>query len=129
MATDNLTIPATERSPEIHFDFANHHLKIKGESYPEDVTACYGPVLEALDAYLAELGAGACRIDFELIYFNSSSAKAIMTLLEKLDEAAEDATVDIYWYYDDEDDTMEELGEEFGEDIENAAFHLEKMAS
>jgi hypothetical protein len=27
-----------------------------------------------------------------------------------------------------EDDTMQELGEEFGEDLENAKFHLEKMA-
>ena len=28
-----------------------------------------------------------------------------------------------------EDDTMQELGEEFGEDLENAKFHLEKMQS
>ena len=30
--------------------------------------------------------------------------------------------------YDKEDDTMQELGEEFGEDLQNAKFHLEKMA-
>ena len=30
--------------------------------------------------------------------------------------------------YDKEDDTMQELGEEFGEDLANAEFHLEKMA-
>ena len=75
------------------------------------------------------MGDGSCRFDFELIYFNSSSAKAIMMLMEKLDEAAANgAEVEVYWYYDEEDDTMRELGEEFGEDLEHATFHLEKMA-
>ena len=78
---------------------------------------------------MAGLGDGSCRFDFELIYFNSSSAKAIMMLMEKLDDAAKNgASIEVYWYYDEEDDTMQELGEEFGEDLEHAAFHLEKMA-
>ena len=82
----------------------------------------------ALDSYLSKLGGGTCRFDFELIYLNSSSAKAIMMLMDKLDAAAKKgAAVDVYWYYDKEDDTMQELGEEFGEDLENAKFHLEKM--
>ena len=125
----NLDIPATARTPAVTFDFAQHHLKIKGESYPEDVTEFYGPVFTALDTYLGGLGQGTCRFDFELIYINSSSAKAIMMLMDKLDLAAsKGAAVEIYWYYDKEDDTMQELGEEFGEDLENAKFHLEKMA-
>ncbi len=111
------------------FDFAQHHLKIKGESYPEDVTEFYGPVFIALDNYLSKLGKGSCRFDFELIYLNSSSAKAVMMLMDKLEAAAKKgASVDVYWYYDKEDDTMQELGEEFGEDLESAKFHLEKMA-
>ena len=122
-------IPATARTPAVMFDFAENHLKIAGESYPEDVTEFYGPVFAALDAYLGELGKGSCRVDFELIYLNSSSAKAIMMLMDKLDAAAaKGASVDVFWYYDKEDDTMQELGEEFGEDLENAKFHLEKMA-
>ena len=124
----NLDIPPTTRTPAVTFDFGQHHLKIKGESYPEDVTEFYGPVFSALDAYLTNLGHGKCRFDFELIYLNSSSAKAIMMLMDKLDLAAsKGAMVDIYWHYDKEDDTMQELGEEFGEDLENAKFHLERM--
>ena len=57
-----------------------------------------------------------------------ATAKALMLLLEKLDEAAgRGATIDIHWYYDEEDDTMKELGQEFGEDLEHATFHLEVM--
>jgi hypothetical protein len=126
----DLKIAATDRSPELDFDFENHRLRLKGESYPEDAAAFYGPVFEALDDYLAGLDNGACTFSFELIYFNSSSAKAIMSIMEKLDEAAAaGASVTINWYYDEEDDTMKDLGEEFGEDIENAEFHLEKLAT
>lgn len=126
---DKLDIESTSRTPAVVFDFANNHLKIAGESYPEDVTEFYGPVFSALDAYLDKLGKGTCRFDFELIYLNSSSAKAVMMLMDKLDAAAKKGTgVDIYWFYDEEDDTMQELGEEFGEDLENAKFHLEKMS-
>lgn len=126
---EKLDIEATSRTPAVSFDFANNRLKIAGESYPEDVTEFYGPVFAALDAYLGRLGNGSCRFDFELIYLNSSSAKAIMMLMDKLDAAAKKgASVDIHWHYDTEDDTMQELGEEFGEDLENAKFHLEKMS-
>ncbi len=125
---DKLEIKATSRTPEVSFDFDNNHLKISGESYPEDAMEFYNPILDSLDAYLENLGSGNCRFDFELIYFNSSSAKVIMMLMDKLDEAAENGgLVEVYWYYDAEDDTMEELGEEFGEDLEHAKFHLEKM--
>jgi hypothetical protein len=126
----NLVIPATARTPEVSFDFGQHHLRLVGESYPEDVTEFYNPVFHALDSYLASLGQGSCRFDFELIYLNSSSAKAIMMLMDKLDAAAGNgATVDVFWFYDKEDDTMQELGEEFGEDLVNAEFHLEAMAA
>ncbi len=127
---DKLNIEATSRTPAVVFDFANHHLKITGESYPEDVTEFYGPVFTALDNYLNTIGKKKCRFDFELIYLNSSSAKAIMMVMDKLEAAAKKgAAVEVYWYYDNEDDTMQELGEEFGEDLENTKFHLEKMTA
>ena len=125
---DKLNIEATSRTPAVVFDFTNHHMKIAGESYPEDVTEFYRPVFDALDTYLGKLGKGSCRFDFELIYLNSSSAKAVMMLIDKLEDAAKKgAAVEVYWFYDKEDDTMQELGEEFGEDLETAKFHLEKM--
>lgn len=126
---DNLEIPASTRTPAVAFDFAGHHLKISGESYPEDVTSFYTPLFDALDNYLDGRTSGACRFDFELIYFNSSSAKAIMMLMEKLDEAAKAGmSVDVHWFYDPQDETMHELGEEFGEDLQHAAFHLKTLS-
>ena len=85
---DKLDIEPTSRTPAVMFDFANNHLKISGESYPEDVTEFYRPVFKALDGYLGALGEGNCRFDFELIYLNSSSAKAVMMLMDMLGASA-----------------------------------------
>ena len=52
---DKLDIQATARTPAVSFDFVQNHLKITGESYPEDVTEFYSPVFTALDAYLGKL--------------------------------------------------------------------------
>ncbi|MBX2869760.1 MAG: DUF1987 domain-containing protein [Acidiferrobacterales bacterium] len=125
---DTIELPATSRTPAVWFNFDEHRLKLTGESYPEDVTSFYNPLFDALDNYLKNLSGGSCRFDFQLVYFNSSSAKAIMMLMEKLEEsAALGNKIDVHWFYDPDDGTMEELGEEFGEDLENAQFHLEKM--
>jgi hypothetical protein len=52
----------------------------------------------------------------------------VMTLMDKLDAAAaKGAPIEVYWFYDENDDNMQELGEEFGEDLGNAKFHLEKL--
>lgn len=125
---ENIVITATSRTPAVSFDFASGVLRISGESYPEDVSRFYNPLYEALDRYLGQLSEGSCRFDFALVYFNSSSAKAIMMLMERLDAAAEAGLdVDVHWFYDPEDETMHELGEDFGEDLEHARFCLEKI--
>lgn len=125
-----LKIAATERSPEIDFDFTTGRLRLRGESYPEDVASFYAPVLDSLNHFLETIGDGVCRFELSLVYFNSASAKVIMFVMEMLDTAAaKGAQIDLFWFYDPEDDTMQELGEEFGEDLEHARFHLEEMVS
>ena len=125
---ENIRIEATDRSPHIDFDFDKNVFVVKGESYPEDVAAFYGPVLDALEQHLEEIDGAEIRFDFELIYFNSSTAKILMGLFETLDEAAEDGNdVLVTWTFEEDDDTMEELGEEFAEDLEHARFEMKKV--
>lgn len=122
---DSVKIEATDRSPEIDFDFAGDKYRISGESYPEDVTAFYGDLLGRLEGHLEEKSSGSVEFHFELIYFNSSTAKVLMSLFETLDECAENGVdVLISWAYEEGDDNMQELGEEFAEDLENARFEL-----
>jgi len=124
---ENIKIEATDRSPEIDFNFDANVFTIRGESYPEDVTAFYGEIIDNLESHLEGLEGGTVEFNFELIYFNSSTAKVLMGLFDTLEETAEGAVdVVVNWHYDEEDDTMEELGEEFAEDLEHATFNMKK---
>jgi len=121
---DSIRIEATERTPEIDFNFEKGTFSIKNESYPENVTEFYGPVIEPHKTWLYNQEGADIVFNFELIYFNSSSAKVLMDLFDMLDEAADDNKVTVNWIYDAEDDNMEELGEDFGEDLEEASFNM-----
>jgi hypothetical protein len=126
---DLINIAKTARTPQIDFNFSSNHFVIAGESYPEDVSAFYGPLLEKLSDFLDKLTSAEVSFRFELIYFNSSTAKVVMELFEALEEAATSGNqVAITWVYEAGDDNIKELGEEFAEELTNASFILEETA-
>lgn len=121
----NITLPATERSPQVDFDFQGHRLTLSGESYPEDAASFFGPLLEALKAYLDNPGSEQVVFDVKLAYFNSSSAKALMNIFQMLEDSAEQGRpILVNWHYHPDDDTMEEFGEDFAEDFRAAEFKM-----
>ncbi|KTS25636.1 Fe-S oxidoreductase [Methylobacterium indicum] len=121
---DRIQIPATSRSPLVDFDFPAGRLVLRGESYPEDAAAFYGPLLQALRGHLDE-GGGPLTVDVALSYFNSSSAKALMNLFMPLEDAAgEGRDVTVRWLYAEGDDTIAEAGEDFAADFSHARFEM-----
>ncbi len=125
---DSLNIPATGRTPAVAFDFASGHLRMSGESYPDDVATFFGPVFTALRAYLADADPTPIHFDMELLYFNSSSAKVLMNILQMLEAAAKAGRpVSVVWSYEDNDESMRELGEDFSEDLQHVAFSLRNV--
>ena len=121
----NLHIESTERSPEINFDFQTNVFSIRGESYPEDVPGFYGPVIGQLQDHFNALDDTDVTFNLELVYFNSTSAKIFMGLFELFENTAEKGNrVVVNWHYEEDDDNMEELGQEFGEDLQNAQFNM-----
>jgi hypothetical protein len=108
-----LNIAATDRTPEIVLTLQPGKLSIKGESYPEDVSAFYGQVIQAVNS-LVESPAGELNVEIQLIYINSSSIKAIFRIFEGFDEYRKKGqNVSIQWFADEDDDIMQELGEDF----------------
>ncbi len=125
---NSLNIPATGRTPGVAFDFASGHLRLSGESYPDDVATFFGPVFTALRDYLAQPGEGAIRFDMELLYFNSSSAKALMNIFQMLEAvAATGRPVAVTWCHEENDESMCELGEDFAEDLRHVAFSMREV--
>lgn len=117
-------IPATKSSPEINFDPNADKLEIRGESYPENCSQFYTPVFEWLEQYLNNTNAP-IHLDMEIQYFNSSSSKALMDLFDMLDEAAgKGKSVFVNWHYHEDNETAQECGEEFQEDVLHLDFKL-----
>lgn len=125
---NSLAIPATGRTPGVWFDFASGHLRVTGESYPDDVAGFFGPIFEALRCFLDRPDGGAIRFDMELLYFNSSSAKALMNIFQMLETVARAGRpVTLTWCVEENDDSMRELGEDFAEDLRHVVFRMREM--
>lgn len=122
---ENLKIAGTERSPAVDFDCATGVFTLKGESYPEDASSVFGPIFATLETFLARTTRDRLRFDIELIYFNSSSAKALMNMFQLLERAAgRGIAVEVNWIFAAEDETMKEFGDDFSEDLDHVTFNL-----
>jgi len=124
----NLVIEATKQTPKVSFDADNHVLEFQGESYPENMALFAVPIFSWLEEYLEQLGDQPITVNIELIYFNSSSSKMLLDLFDQLEEEVEDngKNITVNWIYDADNDSAEEYGEEFQEDIESLTFNLVK---
>jgi len=108
-----LNIAATERTPEIKLSVTDGIFSMKGESFPEDVSAFYGQVIVAVDQLASRL-AKALTVDVAMIYINSSSIKAMFRIFEGLEAVRKNGqSLSITWHYQEDDDIMQELGDDF----------------
>lgn len=108
---DRLNLSATEETPAISFDGKTGVFEISGRSIPANAREFYTPVLEWIQDY-AKNPSHATRVIFKLEYFNTTTAKQILDLLYALEKIR---GVTIEWYFDDDDEDMEEAGQEFAE--------------
>lgn len=124
-----LLIPATQRTPELMFDFSEGRMRIAGESFPEDVNAFFDGPMGKVHEWL-ENSEGPVSLDFRMIYLNSSSAKVFVKLLIRLDAlAALGRDCQVNWWHDAEDFNIRELGEEFRDRVDHLRFALCEMSA
>ena len=91
---------------------------------PENISEWSEPVLKTLEDCLGN-DESEFKVDIELYYFNSSSAKFLFDFFEFLEESAEDGkAITINWRYRAEDDTMQEAGEDFEEDVSACSYNM-----
>ena len=124
---ETLTIHASKYTPEIELNAETNRLSIKGKSYPENTFDFYLPVIAWLKVYFEQETLAKTTIDFDIIYFNSSSSKLFFDLFDLLEEAQGDGKeITVNWYYDEENESAEEAGEDFKEDFEKMDFNIIK---
>jgi hypothetical protein len=108
-----LKIEPTHKTPKVYFDPEKNQFELSGRSIPEDSVGFYKKILDWIEEYAAQPNPKT-EFKFELEYFNTSSSKNILELLKKLEKIYQDGNdVRILWYYDEDDEDMEETGEDY----------------
>ncbi len=113
-----LDIRATNDTPKVLLDPENDIFEISGRSLPEDVVSFYQPVIDWLEEY-KDSPNEITEFVFKYIYFNTATSKLIQDILIKLEEIHEEGNkVQVVWFYEEDDEDMLDLGEEFSENVD-----------
>ncbi|HPW25862.1 MAG TPA: DUF1987 domain-containing protein [Tenuifilaceae bacterium] len=107
----SLYIKGTSKTPQI--DFKPGMLQVSGRSIPEDAVEFFQPVIGWLEEYLKN-PEPLTRLNLRMEYINSGSNRFIFNLIKMLDEAyLKGHSVLVNWYYEEDDDTIRNLGRDF----------------
>jgi hypothetical protein len=113
---ENLTIPGSTENyfiPSVNFDANTGLLEISGESYLEDTKSFYDPILKWLTDFTKNTEIPV-TFNIKLSYYNTSSSRSILEMFYVLKEFEENGGyVQINWFYNEEDEDVEEEVEDF----------------
>ena len=109
-----LIIEAKKFTPGIRLGKGDDFL-IEGRSIPENPDEFYLPVIRWIKDFLEEDPDRPFTIEFRLEYMNSGSTKYMMEILRiiKGHIAEGHHNVTLRWYYEEEDESIQEMGEHF----------------
>ncbi|WMN11144.1 DUF1987 domain-containing protein [Marivirga salinae] len=114
---DAYYLEATPKTPKLDFNPDADTFLISGRSIPENSIEFYKPLLDWLDKYVHN-PLESTIFEIKLEYFNTSSSKCLVEIFRKLEKIHDSGNkVTIEWYFDEEDEDMEESGEDFKEII------------
>jgi len=93
--------------PIVNFDGETGDCSLTGESFIENTTEYFGELFEWLKEYAEE--GGDIQFSINLTYFNTSSSKALFSLVSLLKELQDNGTeVTLEWHYQESDFEMED---------------------
>lgn len=118
MRFEKLEILPVKTKPKVTFLPEEGQMEIQGESYPENSVEFYEPLIVWLNGYFAEYTKRDIQFNFRLHYFNTSSSKAIMDIMDLLDSHYQKGwDITINWFHEEDDEDIQESGEEFSEGL------------
>ena len=114
----SLVINKTDATPQVVFK-ENGKLLLIGRSMPEDVALFYNPLFDWLEKVDVE------HVEFEIRieYMNTASSKKVLDLLRTVEENKKVKSIEINWFYEEDDLDMIELGEIYEDQLTRSEFH------
>ena len=114
---ESIILEPTTETPKVVLDKEKSIFEFAGNSLPEDVTSFYNPIMEWIDDYMANPNQKT-ELDLSFDYYNTSSSKMILKILEKFREIHRKGyTVVVNWHYMEDDEDMVEAGEDYAEHL------------
>ena len=108
-----LDIEGTASTPMVEFDPDRGDFKIEGRSIPENPGDFYDPVVDWLIDYF-KTPSQHTTLNLNLEYVNSGSSKYLLGVLKLLkDKYDEGISLEINWYYEEDDEAIQSLGEHY----------------
>lgn len=105
---ENIQIAETKGKFGIHFDFNNALLEFRGRSYPDNALEFFDPLIRWATA-LVESSPDVVIINFHVTYYNTSTSKYLLKLLEIFDQYRKSGgEVRLTWFcYEDEEELLD----------------------
>jgi hypothetical protein len=113
----------TCQTPYVLVDEEKRYMRLEGESYQENVVAFFKEIVEWLDGFL-QTDFDAFTFDCELKYFNSSTVKMLMNMLDDMDSSKNGKNITVNWITVPQNKVVIESGEDLREDLVNLTFNF-----
>jgi len=115
---ENLYIPKTKYTLEVNFDVKKRIFEMNGASYPENAIEFFQPIFDYIQSYITKIRKP-ISLNLKINYLNTSSTKCLIDILEMLEQHNNEfGNVTINWYYDKDDEDIQEMGEDLLEDFD-----------
>ena len=110
-----LYIESTLKTPEVKFDNKTGIFEVKGMSCAEYALDFYKPLFSWFDKYIEDPQSQTI-VNIHFKYFNTSSAKCILQLFERIAQLeSAGRQLEINWFYNKNDEQMLADGENYSE--------------
>lgn len=114
---EHILYERTKSTPLIDFNPETGHWRIEGKSYPENAFQFYQPIYEWAKEYVKNTDNKKLTFRVFIEYFNTSSSKVLMNLLDLLQDAHEQGLeISMEWAYTSSNELARESGEELKND-------------
>ncbi len=112
----NLLIEAGKNTPKVNGNPGEGLLKFDGNSFPENVRLFYDPIMD----WVSEVRKTSTKlfIDSKFYYMASSSVIAFLRVLKKAESLFGKENIEITWRYEEGDDDIKKIGEDYQHLIE-----------
>lgn len=114
-------INQTEKTPFVHLCSEHAQFIFDGIILPEDAVEFFAPINTYIGSYLKD-PASKSEIICKLEYFNTSASRMLFAMFKAFQDVSHQTKTRVIWYYDEDDDAMEEVAEEFQEILPDLEF-------